>query len=82
MGTSSRGRGRLSSVQSGVIDSIDRVRKSSGCIRGAEKCENDRAADLRTRREAVRLDLKDTFRCSEPEVETDERINIPIRIVR
>ena len=41
---------------------IDLVRKSSGVIIGVVRFENDLAADLNARREAVRLDLKADLR--------------------
>ena len=40
---------------------IDRVRKSSGVIIGVVRLENDLAADLRARRDAVKFDLKADF---------------------
>src|SRR5436305_1365793 len=60
VGVSSSGNGRLSSVYCGVIESMDRVRKSSA-LTGAVKLENERAADLRTRNDAVRLDFREDF---------------------
>ena len=46
----------------GSIDTIDRVRKSSGMIIGLVRLENDLAANLRAFKEAVKLDLNADFR--------------------
>jgi hypothetical protein len=44
------------------MEMIDRVRKSSGGIMGAVRLENDLAADLSARSDAVRFDLKADLR--------------------
>ena len=53
------GGGRRSSVSSGVIVKIARVKKSSGWTDGVAKVETDCAADLIARNDAVRFDLKE-----------------------
>ena len=53
------GSGRRSSVNCGELSNRDPARWSFCRITGAVKLENDAAADLRIRREAVRLDLND-----------------------
>jgi len=44
------------------MEMIDLVRKSSGVIIGVVRDENDIAADLKARNEAVKFDLKADFR--------------------
>jgi hypothetical protein len=44
------------------MEMIDLVRKSSGVIIGVVRVENDFAACLKARRDAVRFDLKADFR--------------------
>jgi len=59
-GGSGVGAGRRSSVSSGLKEKMARVRKSSSRkVVGVAKLETVWAADLRTRREAVRLDRKE-----------------------
>ena len=58
-GTSWLGRGLFSSAKRGVLENILRVRKSSGCVRGAEIVEKFFAALFSARRDAVRFDLKE-----------------------
>ena len=58
-GVSSDGRGRLSSVNCGEMDSRDRDKKSSGGTVGTAKLEKDWAAERILRNDAVRLDLND-----------------------
>lgn len=57
-GGRSVGTGRRSSVNSGEKEKRDRVKKSSDWTDGLAKLETVWAADLRARKEAVRLDLK------------------------
>lgn len=63
-GGSSDGGGRLSSVNSGAKEKIERVRKSSGLLVGvvAARLDTVWAADLRARSEAVRFERRDEVR--------------------
>lgn len=64
VGASTRRGGILSSVNGtfGSIDMMDLVRKSSGVIIGVVRLENDFAADLKARSDAVKFDLNADLR--------------------